>query len=85
MAYRCRITTVDNPFDPFDQLEQWRVYDNVYLGRNTEALLARFAYTSDALSDEENEDEIERAIDDIIKYDYLNIYKKVKREIPDNK
>ena len=40
--------------------------------------LARIARTSDQLSDAENEQEMERAIDDIVKYDPLGIYKKVK-------
>ena len=31
------------------------------------------------ISDEENAQEIERAIDEIIKYDFQNIYKKVKQ------
>lgn len=45
------------------------------------AYLARIARTSDALSDEENNEEVERAIDEIIKYDFRNVYKKVKRLI----
>ncbi len=36
------------------------------------------AKTSEQFSDEENEQEIERAIDEIIKHDFMNIYKKVK-------
>ena len=47
-------------------------------GYNSCAYLDRIAATSDQLSDKENEDEIERAIDEIIKYDFMNIYKKVK-------
>ena len=43
------------------------------------AFLARIARTSDQLSDKENQEEIERAINDIIKYDPLGIYKKVKK------
>ena len=42
-------------------------------------MLARFARTSDSFTDEENDKETERAIDEIIKYDFLNIYKKVKK------
>lgn len=39
----------------------------------------RIAHTSDQFSEEENNQEIERAIDEIIRYDFMNIYKKVKR------
>lgn len=78
MAKECRLTTFDNPYNPFDQFTQWNMYD-VGMGYNSSSRLARIAKTSDQLSDEENEREIERAIDEIIKYDFLNIYKKVTR------
>lgn len=44
-----------------------------------EDYLDRIAHTSDQFSEEENNQEIERAIDEIIRYDFMNIYKKVKR------
>lgn len=50
----------------------------------TLAPTARIARTSDQLSDAENEQELERAIDDIIKYDPLGIYKKVKADTKDS-
>lgn len=70
------LTTVDNPYSPFTQFNQWFFFD-VEKGYNTCSYLARIAKTSDSLSDEENEAEIERAIDEIIKFDFRNIYKKV--------
>ena len=70
------LTTVDNPFDPNTQFDDWLMYD-IEKGYNTCEYLARIARTSDQLSDEENEEEINRAIDEIISYDFLNIYKKV--------
>jgi hypothetical protein len=70
------LTTIDNPYDPQDEFNQWFVYD-VTKGYNTCGLLGRIAKTSEQLSDEENESETERAIDEIIKYDFQNIYKKV--------
>lgn len=79
MNYACMLTTVDNPFDPFTQFDSWFLYD-VEKGYNSCAYLDRIAKTSDQLSDEENAEEIERAIDEIIKYDFMNIYKKVKKE-----
>lgn len=74
----CALTTNDNPFDPFDQFDSWLMYD-MDKGYNSSAFLARIARTSDQLSDSENEREIERAIDEILKYDFLNMYKKVTR------
>lgn len=74
-----RLTTFDNPFDPFEQFTSWFLYDEEK-GYHTCAYLGRIARTSDALTDEENELEIERAIDEIIKYDFRNVYKKVARK-----
>lgn len=75
---KCALTTVDNPFDPFDQFDEWFMFD-MDKGYNCCAYLARIALTSDELSEEENEDEVERAIDEIIKYDFTNVYRKVKK------
>lgn len=77
MSERVALTTVDNPFDPFDQFSDWYSFD-VEKGYNSCSLLARFAFTSDQLTDEENNKFIEEAIDEIIKYDVRNVFKKVK-------
>ena len=76
----CMLTTTDNPYDPFTQYEAWYRFDEDN-GYHSCAFLARIARTSDQLSEQENMEEIERAIDDIIKYDHLGIYKKVKRKL----
>ena len=73
------LTTFDNPYDPFDQFIPWFLFDTEK-GYNTCSYLGRIARISDQLSDSENDMEIERAIDEIIKYDFRNIYKKVVRE-----
>ena len=74
------ITTIDNPYDPIDQFDEWMQYD-MDMDYGTCALLDRVARTSDSLSDQENEQELERAIDEIILYDPSNKYKKIKREL----
>lgn len=81
MEHVCMLTTIDNPFNPFDDFTSWFQFD-VEKGYNSSAYLARIARTSDQLSDEENNFEIERAIDEIIKYDFMNIYKKVTKPQP---
>ena len=69
----CALTTFDNPFDPFERFSDWFLFD-VGKGYNTCSYLARIAKTSEQFSDEENEQEIERAIDEIIKHDLSLIH-----------
>ena len=79
MSNEFMLTTIDNPFDPFEQFTSWFLFD-VEKGYNTCSRLARIANISDELSEKEVDEEIERAIDEIIKYDFMNMYKKVKQE-----
>ena len=81
MSNDCRLTTFDNPFDPFDDFTSWWLFDNEK-GYNTCGYLDRIAHVSDDMTQKEVNEEIERAIDEIILFNPLNIYKKVKREVP---
>ena len=76
---KCALTTIDNPYDPFEQFDSWFLYDHDK-GYCSCEYLARIAKTSEALSEKENDEEIERAIDEIIKFDFMNVYKKHKVE-----
>ena len=71
------LTTFDNPYDPFDQFDQWFMFDNDH-GYGSCQYLARIARTSDTLSEKENDEEVERAIDEIVRLDPFNIYMKYK-------
>ena len=75
----CMLTTMDNPFDPFEQFTSWFLFD-VEKGYYSCNYLARIAQMNDQLSEQETNEEIERAIDEIIKYDIMGIYKKVTRK-----
>ena len=70
------LTTIDNPFDPFTQWDEWKRFDedHKYYTCN---YLARIAKTSDDLSDADYEHAIDLAIDEIVKFNILGIYKKV--------
>lgn len=73
------LTTIDNPFNPFDDFTSWFMYD-VEKGYNSCSYVARIAKTSEQFTEKENNEEIERAIDEIIEHDFMNIYVKVTRE-----
>jgi hypothetical protein len=74
---KCALTTIDNPFDPFKQFSQWFLFDEEK-GYHSTSYLGRIARISDQFTEEENDIEVERAIDEILRYDFLGIYKKVK-------
>ena len=77
MTYkRTAITTIDNPFDPLEQFNDWYKYD-CNCGYNTCSYLARLTKTSESLSEVEYNEEVERAIDRILENDPAKIYKKV--------
>lgn len=78
METEVMLTTFDNPYDPFDDFDQWFAFD-VNQGYYTCSRLARIARSSEEFSSIEDKLETERAIDEIIHYDFLNIYKKVVR------
>lgn len=82
MMNQCALTTFDNPFNPFDQFESWFLFD-LEKGYNSLGRLARTANISEDMTDKEYLEETERAIDEIILYDYQNIYKKLKKEVRD--
>ena len=73
---KCMLTTIDNPYNPFENFKAWYLFD-VQNGYNSSSYLARIARISDEMSDQENDEEIERAIDEIIEYDFMNVYVKV--------
>lgn len=80
MLRQCALTTIDNPFNPLEQFDEWFRFD-VEKGYYSCSLLDRFMITSTKMSDEELMIETERAIDEIIKYDFTDTYKKVSKEV----
>ena len=72
------LTTFDNPYDPFDDFVKWFLFD-IEKGYNTCDYLGRVTNLEDDMTQRERDQEIERAIDEIILYDFRNIYKKVSK------
>ena len=83
MEYKCQLTTNDNPFDPFEQFDSWRMFD-IEKGYYTSEFIARLVNFSDDMTEKEMDEEYERAIDEVIKRDFLNIYIKVKKPRTDD-
>jgi hypothetical protein len=72
------LTTVDNPFDPFTQFDEWMAYD-VMMGYNTAAFLARVARISDDLSEPDQQLAISLAIEEICEENVSGMWRKVSR------
>lgn len=70
------LTTIDNPFNPVTQFDEWYKYDE-QSGYHTTRFLAKIIKTSDDLSEEDQSEAIEQAIDEIIKYNVNGVYRKV--------
>jgi len=72
----CMLTTIDNPFSPFTQWQDWYLFDTMH-GYNSCGYLARIAVVSPDLSPAEYSQAVEDAIDEILQYDPFGIYRKV--------
>lgn len=70
------ITTFDNPYDPFEEFNSWFAFD-VEKGYYSCSKIARIAQLTEDMSEIEIQAEKERAIDALIKNDFLNVFRKV--------
>lgn len=76
MRLAVMITTVDNPFNPLTDWDDWYNYDESK-GYYTSEYLARITKTSDDLGEKEQDRAIEEAIDEIIELNPDGFYKKI--------
>lgn len=81
MMQQAMLTTIDNPYSPFDDFDQWFLFD-VEHGYNTCAYIDRVADIKEDMTDEEVMIETERAIDSIVKVDFLGIRLKLYQNDP---
>ena len=79
MANEVMLTTIDNPYNPFEQFDLWLLFDKEK-GYNTCEYLARIVNLTNDMSEKEIEVATDKAIDDIIVNDPFGIYKKVTSE-----
>ena len=75
MSKEHMLTTYDNPFDPFEDFISWLMFD-IEMGYNSCEKLAKVVHISDNMTQKEESEEIERAIDEIIFNDDLGIYQR---------
>lgn len=73
------LSTVDNPWNPFTNFDEWYEFD-ISHGYNSLAYLARIAKTDSDMSDSEYAKAVNAAIDDILKYNPLPIYIRVSED-----
>jgi hypothetical protein len=74
------LTTFDNPYDPFDQWEEWYAFDEAR-GYSTSGLLARIAIVSNELSDSDVVRITNQAIEAIVSENVSGMHRQVIREI----
>ena len=70
------LTTIDNPFNPFTNFDDWYAFDTSK-GYNTCAYLHRICNSSENFTEEEENQAINEAIDEIVKMNVLGIYVKI--------
>lgn len=70
------LTTVDNPYDPFTQFDEWLEYD-IAKGYNTSAFLGRVARVSSEQSEVDQALAVQEAIDEIVQENVSGMWKKV--------
>jgi hypothetical protein len=88
------VTTIDNPYNPFKDWDEWFFYD-LSMGYFTCERLARIVTISDQLSDEEIFESVNYGIEELMKYgcinkkgefiEYKKVYKHKEGELSDEK
>lgn len=67
------LTTIDNPFNPYTQFDEWNAYD-IKKGYNTLSYIDRVAYNSSDLPSEMQDRIYDEAIKEILDMNILGIY-----------
>ena len=73
---RYLLTTVDNPYDPYEEYDLWMQFDHSH-GYYTDQRLGRTCIISPNCTDAENQRAINGAVDDFIRLDPNGIYKRI--------
>lgn len=74
------LSTIDNPWDPFDHWDEWYAYD-LAQGHGTLALLGRTLVTSNELSEADQHVAYVSAIDEIVDENLSGLHVKVEKSV----
>lgn len=81
----CMVTTSDNIYDYFEEFDKWYTFDT-QKGYNTLSYLARLVRLYEDQSIEDQDAEIERAVDEIVGLNltgnYIKVYPRESKEEP---
>lgn len=84
MTENILLTTTDNPYNPFTNFDEWFSFDSMRARIEQRpticSLLARLTYCSPGIADEDNQQEIIDAINEIVEHNITGKYKKVTPE-----
>ena len=70
------LTTVDNPYNPWTEFDEWRALDE-HMGYYSLGLIARIIVTSDELSEADQALAWEDAVDEIVRENVSGMHRKV--------
>ena len=73
------LTTLDNPYNPFTNYDEWFNFDTTK-GYNTCGYLARITNASNELSPSDEAIAIDKAMDEIVEMNVFGNYIKVKKD-----
>lgn len=84
MTEEVMLTTIDNPYNPFDNFEQWYMFDELQARRENRptccSYLARVDCSSDEVSEAEQRQTMNDIIDEIIELNLSNKFIKITQE-----
>lgn len=73
MASAHMLSTSDNPWNPWTHFTEWNAYD-MHAGYHTLAYLARVTVSSNELSDTDQDQAVELAIEEIVRLNINGLY-----------
>ena len=76
MANEFMLSTIDNPYDPFEEFTLWLLFDNEKGYHTCERLMRKVEIRED-MTQQEIDEATDRAMDELIADDIMNVFVKV--------